>query len=220
MKKLIAHRGKYNNIVGENTYLSMVNAFNDVNYVGVELDVRLTKDNYLVVIHDSTINRTSNGSGHVNDMTLKQLKKFNFGSKNFYQTIPTLEQILDINSKKLYLIELKCNNNEKKMVTCLLKVLEKYKYLNIYICSFNKKVLHLLKKSNFKIGKLIFTSWFMGKNFDFWGIYKYGLNDKLLRKIKKMNKELFIWTVDGRQELEKFDDDYLIIFNENIKSDF
>ena len=214
MKKLIAHRGKYNKIIGENTYLSMIYAFNDPNYVGVEFDVRLTKDKQLVVIHDSFINRTSNGNGCVSEMTLNELKKYNFGSKNFYQTIPTLEQILNIESKKIYLIELKCNNNEKEMVKYLLKVLEKYKHLNIYICSFNKKVLKFLKKSDFKIGKLIFTSWFIRGVYEFWGLYKLSYNANVLKKIKKMNKELFIWTVDSHAELEKFDGDYFIIYNE------
>ena len=37
---------------------------------------------------------------------------------------------------------------------------------------------------------------------------------KILKKIKKMNKELFIWTVDSQVELEKFDGDYFIIYNE------
>lgn len=215
MKKLIAHRGKYNKIVGENTYLSIVNAFNDINYVGVEFDVRLTKDKELVVIHDAFINRTSNGMGLVSNMTLRELKKYNFGSKNFYQTIPTLKQILNINSSKIYLIELKCSNDEKEMVNCLLDILKEYKHLNIYICSFNKKVLRLLKKSHLTIGKLVITSWFIHGFYNFWGIYKLSFNDKVLKKIKKMNKELFIWTIDSSLELEKFKEDYFIIYGNN-----
>ena len=71
-----------------------------------------------------------------------------------------------------------------------------------------------MKKSDFKIGKLIFTSWFIRGVYEFWGLYKFSYNEKILKKIKKMNKELFIWTVDSQVELEKFDGDYFIIYNE------
>ena len=45
---------------------------------GVELDVQLTKDNQIVVIHDEWIDRTSNGKGWVKDMTLEELRKYNY----------------------------------------------------------------------------------------------------------------------------------------------
>lgn len=49
---------------------------------GVELDVQLTKDGEIVVIHDETIDRTSNGTGYVKDHTLAQLKALNFNYQN------------------------------------------------------------------------------------------------------------------------------------------
>ncbi|EIW19063.1 MULTISPECIES: glycerophosphodiester phosphodiesterase family protein [Pelosinus] len=47
---------------------------------GIELDVQATKDHQLVICHDHTIDRTSNGSGWIKDLTLAQLKSFDFGS--------------------------------------------------------------------------------------------------------------------------------------------
>lgn len=47
---------------------------------GVELDVQLTKDRQLVICHDHSINRTSNGSGWVSELTLEELKSYDFGS--------------------------------------------------------------------------------------------------------------------------------------------
>ncbi|MCF8002371.1 MAG: glycerophosphodiester phosphodiesterase, partial [Halanaerobiales bacterium] len=76
--KILAHRGdsfRY----PENTALAF-NALKDLNPDGVEFDVQLTKDNQVVVIHDETIDRTSNGSGYIKDYKLKELKKFNFAS--------------------------------------------------------------------------------------------------------------------------------------------
>lgn len=47
---------------------------------GIELDVQVTKDRQLIICHDHTIDRTSNGSGWIKDLTLAQLKAFDFGS--------------------------------------------------------------------------------------------------------------------------------------------
>jgi len=46
----------------------------------IELDVHLTKDNKIVVVHDSRLERVSNGAGHINDYTLDELKSLNFGA--------------------------------------------------------------------------------------------------------------------------------------------
>ena len=48
----------------------------DIAADGIELDVHLTKDGEVVVIHDDTIDRTSNGTGKVSDMTLEELRRF------------------------------------------------------------------------------------------------------------------------------------------------
>ena len=73
----------------------------------LELDVHATADGKLVVLHDSTVDRTTDGSGNVNEMTLEQLKKLdagfkftNDGGKTFPFrgkgiTVPTLEEIFD-----------------------------------------------------------------------------------------------------------------------------
>ena len=63
---------------------------------GIELDVQLSKDGKLVVIHDETIDRVSDGTGYVRDYNLNELKKFNFGKlfPHFgFCVIPTLEEV-------------------------------------------------------------------------------------------------------------------------------
>jgi glycerophosphoryl diester phosphodiesterase len=66
---------------------------------GVELDVQLTKDGRLVVIHDETIDRVSDGAGYVKDYTLAELKAFNFNKKGItpplFAEIPTLEETFE-----------------------------------------------------------------------------------------------------------------------------
>jgi glycerophosphoryl diester phosphodiesterase len=59
----------------------------------VEIDVRRTADGVLVVLHDETVNRTTNGKGRVDRLSLQEVKKFNAGNG---EHIPTLEEVLKV----------------------------------------------------------------------------------------------------------------------------
>lgn len=66
---------------------------------GVELDIQLTKDGKIVVCHDETIDRTSNGSGYIKDLTLDELHKYNFNMKfpdQPHADIPLMEEVFDL----------------------------------------------------------------------------------------------------------------------------
>lgn len=58
----------------ENTLRSFQRAI-EIGVDAVELDVRKTKDNELVVIHNANVNKTTNGSGSVNELTLEEIKR-------------------------------------------------------------------------------------------------------------------------------------------------
>ena len=96
--KVLAHRG-YSAKYPENTMIAFQEAAK-MDIWGVEFDVHLTKDNQLVVIHDESIDRTSTGKGYVKDMTLEELRAFDYGSwfapEFAGQTIPTLAETLAI----------------------------------------------------------------------------------------------------------------------------
>lgn len=99
--KIYAHRGSSGSHP-ENTIVAFQEAARLPIY-GVEFDVHLTKDGELVVIHDETIDRTSDGHGFIKDMTLLELRSFDFGSwfsSDFQgEIIPTLNEVLDIFSE-------------------------------------------------------------------------------------------------------------------------
>lgn len=92
----VNHRG-YNTIAPENT-LPAFRLSAKMGFGIVETDVRLTSDGKFVCIHDATVNRTSNGSGNVADMTLDQIKALDFGSWKSAEyagtKIPTYEEFL------------------------------------------------------------------------------------------------------------------------------
>lgn len=97
MTDIIAHRGSMGTHP-ENTMPAFEEAYR-VGADGIELDVQMTKDGALVIIHDERVNRTSNGKGRVKDFTLEEIRRLDFGaafSEAFAgTTIPTLEEVLD-----------------------------------------------------------------------------------------------------------------------------
>ncbi len=110
MKPLvIAHRGA-SAYAPENTLAAFNLAF-DMGADGVELDVTLSKDGVPVVIHDDTVDRTTNGHGHIKTMTLAEIQQLDASHKfDAYrgEKIPTLEQVLRaIGTRGIVNIELK-----------------------------------------------------------------------------------------------------------------
>lgn len=92
-----AHRGA-SGYAPENTLEAFAMAI-DLKADGVELDVQFTKDRKLVVIHDERIERTSDGTGFVVDMTLEELRKYNYNKTHpefLHCDIPTLEDVLKL----------------------------------------------------------------------------------------------------------------------------
>lgn len=94
--KIWAHRG-CSQRYPENTLLAFEKAAEIQNLTGIELDIQLTKDGHLVVIHDERVDRTTEGIGFVRDFTLAELKRLHiYADLNPSQTIPTMEEVLDL----------------------------------------------------------------------------------------------------------------------------
>ena len=89
-----AHRG-WRNKYPENTIEAFKAALTlDVDQL--ETDVRATKDGELVLIHDATVDRTTNGKGRVCDLTLAELRELDAGNGN---KIPTLIELMELVKK-------------------------------------------------------------------------------------------------------------------------
>ena len=92
-----AHRGA-SGYAPENTLAAFQKAV-DLGADGVELDIQLTKDDQIVVIHDEMIDRTSDGKGWVKDYTLEELRAFNYNrTKPEYKhaEIPTMREVFEL----------------------------------------------------------------------------------------------------------------------------
>jgi glycerophosphoryl diester phosphodiesterase len=147
----IAHRG-YSGKFDENTMLAFEKAI-EYKADGIETDVQLSQDNIPVIIHDETLDRTTNGIGYVKDYTLAELKMFR--TKNG-EEIPTLKELLELVAKSnLKVLNLELKNSIFPYQGLEEKVLEMIEQYNlkekIIISSFNHLSLVKIRSLDDKI---------------------------------------------------------------------
>lgn len=153
-----AHRGA-SQYAPENTMSAFRKAI-ELKATGIELDLQKTKDGKIVIFHDEKIDKLSNGTGRISDYTYEELLKFDFGiwfdKKYKGEKIVLFESFAkEFLPKDLtFAIELKVENIERETI----EIINKYsKHNNIYISSFNYKILDNMRKidSNVKLSWLI-----------------------------------------------------------------
>ena len=91
MVQIFAHRG-FSGYYPENTMLAFQKVAEETVADGIELDIQLTKDGEIVIMHDEMLDRTTNGSGWLKDHTLEELKMLSVGvnGKGFFPPKPFL----------------------------------------------------------------------------------------------------------------------------------
>ena len=120
----IAHRGASGEgLAPENTLAAFGKAL-EIGVDLVEIDIHLTADGHPVVIHDRTVDRTTDGSGAVDTLTLAEIKKLDagrwFGSEFKGERIPTLQEALEaVGKRALLLIEAKTEEAAERAVTVI-----------------------------------------------------------------------------------------------------
>lgn len=219
--KVIAHRG-YSGKYPENTML----AFRKAEEAGadeIELDVQLTKDKTVVVIHDEKIDRTTDGTGLVKDYTYEELKKFNaavlFPNVTDFQSIPTFEEYcawvattalttnIEIKTGRFYYEDI-----EKKTVEIVRRYgLEK----KVMFSSFNHmsliKIKELLPEA--ECGALLSDAG-MGNAGYYCHSYGFecyhpgfaGITDQIVADCRKYGIKMNVWTVNSMDQLEKLEE--------------
>lgn len=215
MTKIFAHRGS-SGTYPENT----MSAFKEAERVGadgIELDVHYTKDDQLVVIHDNTVNRTTNGKGRVRDFTLRELLELDAGahfSNQFTgEKIPTFEKVLDwMQTTKLRLnIELKyvaldyINFEEKVLHEIIKRGLKE----RVIISSFNHEGLKRVREINSDIDIAIL---YMERLFEPWNYaktvganalhpHKDGVDGQLIASATRNGYPVRVFTVNNEQQI-------------------
>lgn len=192
MKKYIVHRGIYNKNVSDNSYKALYDGLLSYKYIGIETDVRVTKDNVFILYHDV-------------------LYKGKLVKNVFYKdmvNVSKLEDILKINTNKIILLEIKDFDIDVKK---FIKLINKYNK-NIMIMSFDVNVIKKIKKitSKYKLGVLNYVlnsdSYY---NFDFICLLDIIANDYVIESFKKRNIDILIYgVVNDNRNLTYIIDDY------------
>lgn len=200
----IGHRGA-RAYEPENTLRSFRKAL-ELGVDAVELDVRRTKDNEIVVIHDARIDRTTDGKGLVNELTLNEIKQL-FTEKD--EKIPTLEEAFDFLNKKVkILIELKETGLEEKVLNLIQeKGLEK----NVTIVSFLEEALRKVREldDEMETGLIyvrhknpIKTALELGAKY-LLPLYRF-THTANVQKAHENDLKVIVWTINKQEEVAEY----------------
>jgi glycerophosphoryl diester phosphodiesterase len=203
---IIGHRGA-SALEPENTLLSIKRAM-DIGVDAVEIDVHLSKEKELVVIHDATVDRTTNGTGPVSGYTVQEIKRLDAGKG---EAIPTLQEVIDLIDKQvLLIIELKEQGTERSVVDLLVR---NNLFDKACVISFWHRLVKTVKEMDgrIKTGVLL-----VGSPVDTC-IAAHASADALVMKYTFIDRELvemahekglkvFIWNIDDRDFLKPYVD--------------
>lgn len=198
--KFIAHRGLHNKTIKENSLEAFIAGLDSNKYIGIETDVRVTHDNEYVLYHNALFK-----GNLVKNVNYEEFKK---------EDIPRLEELLEIKTDKIILLEIK---DFDMNIDPFLKVLDKYNR-NIYIMSFSNKVIDKFyeKKTKYKVGVLNYI-------INTPEVYKYNficllndiLDDYIIDSFRKKNIEVISYGIRNKESM-KYDNMIYIVDDKQL----
>jgi glycerophosphoryl diester phosphodiesterase len=205
----IGHRGA-NGYEPENTLISFQKAI-EMGADAIELDVHLSSDGHLIVIHDETIDRTTNGKGAVNQLTLQQLKSVRINEKH---EIPTLKEVFDLVDKHCFInIELKNQDTAEQVVQLIERYISEknWNHTHFLVSSFDWNALQQVRFLNEDIRIGVLTETDMDLAISFARFIKAEalhpdfqlLTNEYTTKIQEKGIRVFPWTVNKKEDIQK-----------------
>lgn len=205
----IGHRGA-KGYKPENTLMAFEKAI-DLKVDGIELDVHLSLDGKLMVIHDETIDRTTNGKGLVNQFSLKELKSFSIEKT---LEIPTLMEVIELVNRRCFInIELKGSNTATPVMELIhLYISEKNcKYTDFLVSSFDWKMLEEIQvlDPKIRIGVLaeesVDEALSFAKKIKAFSIHPYYalLPKENVALMQQNGLEVYPWTINTVEDIQK-----------------
>ena len=218
--QIFAHRG-FSLQYPENTMTAFRKAL-EAGADGIEMDARLTQDGQIVIMHDPTIDRTTNGKGKVRNMLLQEILGLDAGIKKGVvfenERVPMLEQVFaELGGKLLLNIEL-CNYDEgdnRQLANQTVELIEKYKLVDSVIISsfrFNNLVYVKDKNPGISCGLLakqglmgLFARNLLNHSVSVDALHPYytDANTGLIRKEQQCGRKVRAWTVNDPQDIRQ-----------------
>lgn len=205
----IGHRGARGH-APENTLIGFQKAI-DMHVDSIELDVHLSLDKELMVIHDDTIDRTTNGKGFVNSLSLPELKRVCI---DHLHAIPTLTEVLNLIDQRFDInIELKSYETTDKVVDLIEKYVseKKWNYNQFLVSSFDWSALQRVALLNSKIPIGVLTETNLDLAFAFAKVIKaksihpyfHLLTEENTAKMQEIGFQVFPWTVNEIEDIKR-----------------
>ncbi|MGL5615099.1 MAG: glycerophosphodiester phosphodiesterase [Sarcina sp.] len=211
----LAHRG-FSSKYPENTMLAFIKAKEEGFCDGIELDIQLSKDKIPVIIHDETLDRTTNGSGFVKDFTYKELRLLDAGKG---EKIPSFEEFLIFAKEKNLYINLELKNSiivYENLEEIVLNEIYKFDLSNrVILSSFNHLSMIKVKELDSKIKTgLLYDCWLnnpsdYAKSCNADALHPHYtsiLQEEYLKEIEKNNILVNPYTIDDEKVMRKLID--------------
>lgn len=177
----------------------------------VEFDLEFTKDGIPVVLHDDTVDRTTDGKGSISEMTFEEVRKLNaavyFGDKERFsqELIPTLDETIELLLQLEMKIFIDVKNPHPNVVDTIINLYKKHDtlYLSAAVCSFFPQVVYRVKRADWRIitGHTWRPGYFTHKDYNRHIPYHEGwLQNKALHWLEElyvMCLHRFYWKITG-----------------------
>jgi glycerophosphoryl diester phosphodiesterase len=177
-----------------------------------ELDVRLTRDDQVVLMHDRTIDRTTNGMGELCDFSLEELRALEagswFGEEFDGEPIPTLREVIQYSKGRLKLnIEIKVSREEPTIAAAVVDLIRSEECGDdCLITSFSRETVEEVKR----IAPEIRVGFIFGRDYPAdvfegeWEILSANhevVDAAFVARARETGKSVHVWTVDDREEM-------------------
>jgi glycerophosphoryl diester phosphodiesterase len=204
----IGHRGAKGYEI-ENTVISFLKAV-DMHVDGIELDVHLSSDNEVVVFHDDTVDRLTDGKGLIYAFTVPELKRLLINGK---EKIPTLREVLELIDRKCFInIELKSYGVTETVINLIEEYVKNknWKYQDFLVSSFDWNALQqvaflndkipigVLTETNLELA-LAFAKFIQAKSLH---PHFHLLTKENTAQIQSKGLQVFPWTVNEKKDIE------------------
>jgi glycerophosphoryl diester phosphodiesterase len=216
---IFAHRGASAH-APENTLAAFELALAQ-NADAIELDVKLSADNQVVVIHDPTVDRTTANPGRVKDLSLRQLQSLDAGSffsqKYRGEKIPTLEEVFEAVGKRTFInVELTNYNTPRdQLVEAVCTLIKKFgleqrvMFSSFFASNLSKARAYLPEVPR---GLLAFNgllgAWARSFGFNFGSYqalhpYLKDVTSQQVQRVHRLNRRVHVWTVNAAEDMRR-----------------
>jgi glycerophosphoryl diester phosphodiesterase len=215
---VIAHRGD-KQFAPENTLSAFIQAA-DKGADAIEFDVKLSADGEVIVLHDKSVDRTTNGTGKATNLSLAELKTLDAGvlfpTQFPEEKIPTLKEVFETVGKRLHMnVELtNYSTLNDNLVEKVVELVRKHKLMDkVLFSSFSTRNLLTARRLMPEVPRGLLTLpgilGFWGRTFgwrgDFYAVNPFfsDINLRMIDNVHSEGKKIIAWTVDNEADVKR-----------------